>query len=45
MKSVVIKRDFEGKPVWNHDYESFMKAIGFERVPYSTCKGNCSAGY
>ena len=30
MKSVVIKRDFEGRPVWNHDYEAFMKAVGFE---------------
>ena len=30
MKSVVLKRDFEGRPIWNHDYESFMKAIGFE---------------
>lgn len=30
MKSVVIKRDFEGRPVWNHDYEAFMKAAGFE---------------
>lgn len=30
MKSVVIKRDFEGKPVWNHDYEAFTKAVGFE---------------
>lgn len=30
MKSVVLKRDFEGRPVWNHDYEIFMKTIGFE---------------
>ena len=30
MKSVVIKRDFEGRPVWNHDYEAFMKVVGFE---------------
>ena len=30
MKSVVLKRDFEGKPVWNHDYEAFMKTVGFE---------------
>ena len=30
MKSVVIKRDFEGRSVWNHDYEAFMKAVGFE---------------
>ena len=30
MKSVVIKRDFEGRPVWNHDYEVFMNTIDFE---------------
>lgn len=30
MKSVVIKRDFDGRPIWNHDYEVFMKTIGFE---------------
>ena len=30
MKSVVTKRDCEGRPVWNHDYEVFMKTIGFE---------------
>jgi len=30
MKSVVIKRDFEGRPIWNHDYEAFMKVVGFE---------------
>lgn len=30
MKSVVIGRDPEGKPLWQHDYESFMKAVGFE---------------
>ena len=29
MKSVVIRRDFEGKPVWQKDYESFMYTIGF----------------
>ena len=29
MKSVVIKRDSLGKPVWQKDYESFMKTIGF----------------
>ena len=29
MKSVVIRRDMEGHPVWQKDYESFMKAIGF----------------
>lgn len=29
MKSVVIKRDMEGNPLWQKDYESFMKAVGF----------------
>ena len=30
MKSVVLHRDSEGHPVWNHDYEVFMNTIGFE---------------
>lgn len=30
MKSVVLYRDSEGRPVWNHDYETFMNTIGFE---------------
>lgn len=30
MKSVVIGRDPEGKPIWQHDYELFMGNIGFE---------------
>ena len=30
MKSVVLRRDPEGHPIWQHDYESFMKSIGFE---------------
>ena len=30
MKSVVIKRDQEGNPVWNRDYEQFMKLVGFQ---------------
>ena len=30
MKSVVIKRDYEGHPVWQKDYEDFMKAVGFQ---------------
>lgn len=30
MKSVVLHRDEEGRPVWHPDYEAFMKAIGFE---------------
>lgn len=30
MKSVVIRRDFEGHPIWQHDYENFMKVLGFQ---------------
>ena len=30
MKSVVLHRDEEGRPVWHPDYEAFMKAVGFE---------------
>lgn len=30
MKSVVLHRDLEGYPVWQKDYEAFMKALGFE---------------
>lgn len=30
MKSVVIRRDSQGHPIWQHDYESFMQAIGFQ---------------
>ena len=29
MKSVVVKRDVEGHPIWQKDYESFMKNVGF----------------
>lgn len=29
MKSVVVRRDVEGHPIWQKDYESFMKTIGF----------------
>ena len=29
MKSVVIKRDIDGRPLWQVDYESFMRAVGF----------------
>lgn len=29
MKSVVIKRDSDGNPIWNHDYDLFQKTIGF----------------
>jgi transposase len=30
MKSVVIKRDWSGQPIWQKDYEAFMKTIGFQ---------------
>ena len=30
MKSVVLHRDLKGHPVWQKDYESFMKTVGFE---------------
>lgn len=30
MKSVVLHRDFEGHPVWQKDYEAFMKTDGFQ---------------
>ena len=30
MKSVVIGRDPEGHPIWQHDYEAFMKLAGFQ---------------
>lgn len=30
MKSVVLHRDIEGKPVWQGDYESFMRTVGFK---------------
>ena len=30
MKSVVLNRDLEGLPVWQKDYETFMKTVGFE---------------
>ena len=30
MKSVVIRRDPEGNPIWQRDYETFMKTVGFE---------------
>ena len=29
MKSVVIKRDIDGRPLWQVDYESFMRTVGF----------------
>ncbi len=30
MKSVVIRRDLDGHPLWQKDYETFMKTVGFE---------------
>ena len=30
MKSVVTKRDSGLHPIWNTDYEAFMKTIGFQ---------------
>ncbi len=30
MKSVVIRRDFEGHPIWQVDYAAFMACIGFK---------------
>lgn len=30
MKSVVIRRDAKGHPLWQKDYEQFMKSVGFE---------------
>lgn len=29
MKSVVIQRDAQGHPIWQHDYEVFMETVGF----------------
>ena len=30
MKSIVIRRDMNGNPVWQHDYETYMKTVGFQ---------------
>lgn len=30
MKSVVVKRDVEGNPVWQADYAAFMACVGFK---------------
>lgn len=30
MKSVMNGRDSDGHPLWNHDYEAFMEAVGFK---------------
>ena len=44
MRSVVIRRDFEGNPIWQKDYEDFMHTVGFStrlckpRHPYTKGK-------
>ena len=44
MKSVVDRRDMNGNPVWNHEYEAFMTTVGFKtklckpRHPYTKGK-------
>ena len=30
MKSVVIRRDLDGNPLWQKDYEQFMRTVGFQ---------------
>ena len=41
MKNVVIGRDSDRNPIWQHDYDNFMKTVGFEtklckpRHPYT----------
>lgn len=30
MKSVIVRRDHEGHPIWNKDYLGFMNAVGFD---------------
>ena len=40
MKSVVIKRDFEGRPIWQKDYEDFMKTA--DCVPQQMHETDCS---
>lgn len=30
MKSVVIRRDQDGNPIWQRDYEQFMRTVGFQ---------------
>lgn len=47
MKNVVIRPDHEGKPVWQKDYEQFMKTVGFQtklcksRHPFTKGKVEC----
>ena len=37
MKSVVIKRDMTNQPIWQKDYEAFMRTVGFHT---KLCKPN-----
>ena len=30
MKSIVLRRDLNGQPVWQKDYEAFMRTVGFD---------------
>ena len=32
MKSVVTKRDADGNPVWNTEYEAFQSLVGFKTI-------------
>ena len=44
MKSVVIKRDCYGQPIWQKDYEVFMKVVGFRtrlHKPYHPFTKGC----
>ena len=51
MKSVVDRRDLEGKPVWNREYEGFMDVVGFKtklckpRHPYTKGKVERQVGF
>lgn len=44
MKSVVVRRDADGRPVWQADYAEFMGVVGFRtrlcrpRHPYTKGK-------
>lgn len=46
---VVLYRDSEGHPVWNHDYEAFMNTIDFEtklcRFRHPFTKGSVERWY
>ena len=51
MKSVVIRRDLDGNPIWQKDYEQFMKTVGFQtklckpRHPFTKGKGERLVGF